>query len=151
MHGNDVLVGGSQKDSLDGGAGRDLLIGGAGADAINGGTDEDILIGGTSTASGGPGAAPSVADVAAMNAIMAEWTRTDANSFQATRIASLMAGVGPNGTRLNERTVQNDANAVDNIKGSLPFPNNTDLDWFFRSPGDVLDAISGETTTVPIP
>ena len=149
--GNDVLVGGSQKDLLDGGAGRDLLIGGAGADAINGGTDEDILIGGTSTASGGPGAAPSVADVAAMNAIMAEWTRTDANSFQATRIASLMAGVGPNGTRLNERTVQNDANAVDNIKGSLPFPNNTDLDWFFRSPGDVLDAISGETTTVPIP
>ena len=149
--GNDILVGGSQRDSLDGGAGRDLLIGGAGADAINGGTDEDILVGGTTTASGGVGPAPGVADVAAMNAIMAEWTRTDANSSQEARIANLMAGVGPNGTRLGERTVQNDANAVDNIKGGLPAPNNTDLDWFFRSPGDVLDAINGETTTVPIP
>ena len=82
---------------------------------------------------------------------MAEWTRTGANSLYETRIANLRAGVGPNGTRLNEQTVQNDANAADNLKGGLPAPNNTELDWFFRSPGDVLDAISGETQTVPIP
>ena len=149
--GNDVLVGGSQKDSLDGGAGRDLLIGGPGADSIIGGTGEDILVGGTTTASGGPGAAPGVADVAAMNAIMAEWTRTGADSLFGNRIANIRAGVGPNGTRLNEQTVQNDANAIDNLKGDLPAANNTDLDWFFRSPGDVLDAISGEVTTVPTP
>ncbi len=144
--GDDLLIGGLKNDSLDGGTGRDVLIGGAGIDSINGGTDEDILIGGTTTASGG--ATRNVADFVALNAIMAEWSRTDANSLYANRIANLQdVGVGSNAaTKLNSTTVQNDS-AKDTLKGSLPAPNNTDLDWFFQSSSDVLDAIANETKT----
>ncbi len=143
--GDDVLIGGSKNDSLNGGTGRDLLIGGAGGDAINGGADEDLLIGGTTTASGGTAA--NVADLAALSAIMAEWTRTGANSAYLVRIANLLNGVGPNSTKLNSTTVQNDSSTADNLNGSLVALDNTDLDWFFKSSGDVLDAINGETVT----
>ena len=63
---------------------------------------------------------------------------------------NLHNGVGASGTtKLDSTTVQHDSSA-DNLKGSLAAPNNTDLDWFFRSTGDVLDAINAETvTTVP--
>lgn len=133
---NDVLDGGGDADSLIGGTGRDLLIGGAAIDSLAGGADEDILIGGTSIYSG---------NSAALAAIMAEWT--SANTY-ATRIANLLNGGGAsNTTSLNATTVQNDSNAADKISGSLAAPNNTDLDWFFQSTGDVLDAIIGEVRT----
>ncbi len=38
---------------------------------------EDILIGGTTSHSGGTSATPTAANVSALNAIMAEWKRTD--------------------------------------------------------------------------
>ena len=133
---NDVLDGEADTDSLIGGTGRDLLIGGAAIDTLAGGTDEDILIGGTTSYSG---------NAVALTAIMAEWTST--NPYP-TRIANLLSGGGANGsTVLNATTVQNDNNAADKINGSLAAPNNTDLDWFFQSAGDVLDAINGEVRT----
>ena len=133
---NDVLIGGDGDDSLSGGAGRDLLIGGAGEDTLNGDAGEDILIGGTTSHSG---------NHAALAAILAEWT--SANNY-ATRISNLLNGGGANGsTQLNATTVQNDLNAADKLNGSAAAPNNTDLDWFFQSTGDVLDAINGETVT----
>ncbi|MCX7422601.1 MAG: hypothetical protein NT013_24080 [Planctomycetia bacterium] len=145
--GDDVLIGGSGNDSLDGGTGRDLLIGGAGLDTLIGGAGEDILIGGTTTVSGG--IARNVPDYEALDTIMAEWSRTNANSLYATRLANLLAGVGVNGSiKLNSTTVQNDTNAKDFLKGSLSVLNNSDLDWFFKSSNDVTDAIIfSETTT----
>lgn len=154
LAGDDTLSGGLGKDTLDGGAdhdvvdgdadadsligntGRDLLIGGAALDSVAGGADEDILIGGTTSHSG---------NHAALAAILAEWT--SANNY-ATRISNLLNGGGANGsTQLNATTVQNDLNAADKLNGSAAAPNNTDLDWFFQSTGDVLDAINGETVT----
>lgn len=154
LAGNDTLSGGIGKDTLDGGAdhdvldgqadadsligntGRDLLIGGAALDTIAGGADEDILIGGTTSHSG---------NSASLAAIMAEWT--SANTY-AIRIANLLNGGGANGsTALNATTVQNDANTADKLNGSAAAPNNTDLDWFFQSTGDVLDALLSETKT----
>ena len=133
---NDVLDGQADADSLIGGIGRDLLIGGMGLDTLAGGADEDILIGGTTSHSG---------NGSALAAIMAEWTSTNA---YATRIANLLNGGGANGsTLLNATTAQNDSNAADKINGSLAAPNNTDLDWFFQSVNDVLDAINGEVRT----
>ena len=133
---NDVLDGEAGTDSLSGGTGRDLLIGGVGIDILSGGADEDILIGGTASLSG---------NSVALTAIMAEWT--SANTY-VTRIANLLNGGGANGsTKLNASTVQNDANAADTLNGSLAIPNNTDIDWFFQSAGDVLDAINGEVKT----
>ena len=133
---NDVLDGEADADSLIGGTGRDLLIGGAAIDSLAGGADENILIGGTTSYTG---------NGTALNAIMAEWT--SANAYP-TRLANLLNGGGANGsTVLNATTVQNDTNAADKINGSLAAPNNTDLDWFFQSAGDVLDAINGEVRT----
>src|SRR3954447_13200055 len=47
LGGNDVLVGGSSSDLLDGGAGNDTLTGAAGADLLLGGAGNDTLNGGT--------------------------------------------------------------------------------------------------------
>lgn len=81
---DDVLIGGTKKDSLDGGSGRDLLIGGLEADTLLGGTGEDILIGGTSS---------HMANVPALNAIMAEWKRTDL--IYTDRVANLRDAGAP--------------------------------------------------------
>ena len=160
-NGSDVLLGGTKNDSLVGGAGRDLLIGGLGADVligdatIAGSSGEDILIGGTTTYSGGTSLTPPAADVVALNALMNEWRRTDLN--YASRVSHLQEGGGLNGaTKLSGVTAQtpiatvlNDAGAADTLKGSSPpAPNLSDLDWLFKSTGDLLDAlVAGEIST----
>ena len=119
--GNDVLMGAAGNDSLSGGSGRDLLIGGTGKDTLGGDAGDDILIGGTSSHGG---------NIAALTAIMAEWT--SANDY-ATRVAFLLNGGGVNGTtKLNSTTVQNDSSAADTLASGA------DIDWFFQSSADVL-------------
>jgi len=56
--GNDQLDGGSGNDKLSGGTGDDLLKGGVGNDALKGGLGQDALVGGagTDTMTGGGGA-----------------------------------------------------------------------------------------------
>ena len=131
--GNDVLDGAAGNDSLDGGNGRDLLIGGAGMDTLLGEAGEDILIGGTSSYSG---------NLAALNAIMSEWTGT--NDF-ATRVRNLTSGVGTiNKIKLTAVTVKDDATAADTLTGGA------ETDWFFKSPNDVLDALVGDGQEVTI-
>ncbi|MGH7192337.1 MAG: calcium-binding protein, partial [Candidatus Saccharimonadales bacterium] len=91
---NNVLVGGAGNDLLYGGSGRDLLIGGGGADTLHAGSGGDILIGGITDYD---------ANLAALDAIMAEWGRTDISYQQ--RIADL-DGAAAGG--LNATTVQDD-------------------------------------------
>jgi Ca2+-binding RTX toxin-like protein len=128
--GNDVLDGQGGNDSLVGGNERDLLIGGMGADLLVGGNDQDLLIGGTTSHSG---------NTANITAIMAELTSTKFD--YANRVKHLKEGTGgANGlTKLDALTVQNDGDAADMLFG------NAELDWFFQSANDVLDAINGET------
>lgn len=134
--GNDILDGGAGADSLVGGIGRDLLIGGAAIDVLSGGADEDILIGGTTSYD---------TNATALTAIMAEWTSV--NTYE-TRIANLRdTGVANGSIKLKMNTVRNDSNAADKINGSFAAPDNADLDWFFQSAGDVMDAIIGEVRT----
>jgi Ca2+-binding RTX toxin-like protein len=131
--GNDLALGGAGDDTLNGNNGQDVLVGGGGSDLINGGSGEDILIGGTTTLAG---------NSTALNAVMLEWT--DASKNYADRIRHLMSGgIGSanSSTRLNSSTVKNDSRA-DTVSGGL------DLDWFFQSSADVLDAINGETKTL---
>jgi len=118
--GNDVLQGGVGDDTLQGGSGRDLMIGGSGRDRLIGNDDDDILIGGTTSRD---------ADVAALAAIMAEWTRTDAGF--AERAVHLAEGGGHNSldggqtfVKLDRHTVHGD-DAVDLLTGSAG------KDWFF--------------------
>ena len=117
--GDDVIMGGPGDDLLTGGAGRDLLIGGTGSDRIVGNAEDDILIAGTSLYDG---------NVAAILAIMKEWTRTDAN-FE-TRVSHLTQGGGFNQIDNNTSILLNanttfDDNAEDVLTGSLG------NDWFF--------------------
>ncbi len=134
---NNVLVGGAGNDVLQGGSGRDLLLGGAGADTLAGGGGDDILIGDLTDLDG---------NLPALDAVMAEWGRTDADYN--TRVAHLggsLAG-GLNGAYLlNAATVHDDA-AVDQLEGD------GGSDWFLYTAGgafkDVLrDKGKGEIAT----
>jgi Ca2+-binding RTX toxin-like protein len=135
--GNNVLEGGAGGDTLQAGSGRDLLIGGLGADVLQGGGGDDILIGGTTDYD---------SNLSALNAVMAEWGRTDAD--YATRVKHLggtLSG-GLNGaTLLTASTVHDDA-AIDTLFGE------GDNDWFFArlsgtNQDKVKDRVSGEVVT----
>lgn len=87
--GNDMLVGDANANVFIGGTGRNVLIGGAGADTLDAtlSKGDNILIGGFTDWD---------KNIAALDAIMAEWTRTDLNvksSFQA-RYNDLVDGSG---------------------------------------------------------
>ena len=127
--GNDILVGGGGSDLLDGGSGRDILIGGAGSDNLNGGDDDDIVIGASTVFD---------SNVAALQTIQKEWTRTDADYL--TRIAHLKGTIagGLNGlTFLNQSKVVDDAIA-DIVTGGAG------LDWFLTTALDSTDRAAGE-------
>jgi Ca2+-binding RTX toxin-like protein len=84
--GNDIMFGGDGDDYLYGGNGIDFLIAGRGKDWIFGEGGDDLLIGGTTTHD---------ANIAALVAIMNEWTSTRSRS---TRQMNIQYG---SGTRLN--------------------------------------------------
>jgi Ca2+-binding RTX toxin-like protein len=137
---NNVLVGGAGNDTLQAGSGRDLLIGGTGADVLHGDGGDDILIGGTTDYD---------SNLTALNAIMAEWGRTDAD--YATRVKHLSGALsgGLNGSTLLKAgtggTVHDDA-AIDTLFGE------GGSDWFFAllsgtNKDVVKDQATGEVVT----
>lgn len=118
---NDVLVGGAGDDLLYGGSGRNLLIGGGGSDTLYGGGGDDILIGGGTVYD---------ANLAALNAIMAEWGRTDLSYQQREADLSGAASGGLNGSYvLNGSTVYDDG-VVDVLAGGHGH------NWYFAGIGD---------------
>jgi hypothetical protein len=126
---NNVLEGGAGNDTLHAGSGRDLLVGGLGADVLNGNGGDDILIGGTTDYD---------SNLAALNAIMAEWGRTDAD--YSTRVKHLSGSLGGlnSGFLLTTRTVHDDA-ASDTLSGGAG------TDWYFALlSGANKDVIKGQ-------
>jgi hypothetical protein len=119
-NGNNMLVGDANANVFTGGTGRNILIGDGGADSITGGGQDNILIGDATTWD---------ANLTALQAIFAEWTRTDLSFEQ--RLAHLISE-GNNDNRLNgsyvlnKKTVFSDG-ATDTLLGGDP----TALDWFF--------------------
>jgi hypothetical protein len=97
--GTSILVGDGNESSLIGGAGRSLLIAGPLCQApvaLLGGNSEDILVGGSTKYD---------TDPTALNALMAEWTRTNLGSAKdptgyLARVNHLLQGGGLNGTTL---------------------------------------------------
>ncbi len=79
--GNDVLLGESGADKLTGGEGRDLLVGGVGTDNLSGDKGDDILIAGYTIHDNSR---------AALDLIMAEWTREDSDATYERRRKNLM-------------------------------------------------------------
>jgi Ca2+-binding RTX toxin-like protein len=136
-HGNDVLIGGDGDDSIIGGRRRDLLIGGIGLDILSGGNQSDILIGGTTAFD---------EDLAALDALMREWSQT-AVSY-AARIRHLLGtqSGGMNGTVLltnDPAATVFDDGLANRLTGGLS------LDWFFQGALDlILDLNNGGAETV---
>ena len=113
---NNVLEGGAGDDTLKAGSGRDLLVGGLGADVLKGNAGDDILVGGTTDYD---------SSLAALDAVMAEWGRTDA-AYQ-TRVNHLNGTLGGglnSGLLLTGTTVHDDA-ASDTLNGG------DGTDWYF--------------------
>ena len=135
--GNDVLIGGSGKDTLtDTGTGYNILIGGPGADTITG-NGNDILISGTTSYDSNTSA-----NIAALDAILAEWSSSDSYSL---RISKIMSGVGPGGTdALNSSTCQSDGVANTVSDGASSTQNN----WFIVNSKDKVTKQSNETETI---
>ncbi|MFO0881652.1 MAG: calcium-binding protein [Gemmataceae bacterium] len=116
--GNDTVVGNAGADSLGGGVGNDILIGGADADTLTGGANDDILIGGSTTYD---------ANISALNAIMAEWGRSDvAYATKVARINGTATG-GLNGSfRFNDAAITDDVEDTSLLGGD-------GVDWFLAS------------------
>ena len=134
---NNVLEGGRGDDTLQGGSGRDLLIGGEGADVLHGQGGDDILIGGTTKFD---------RKLRALDAIMAEWGRTDVDYNTCVEQLNGSLSGGANGsTYLTPSTVFDDA-ANDTLFGE------GGTDWFFAkqsgaNPDKVKVQSSGELVT----
>jgi Ca2+-binding RTX toxin-like protein len=129
-----VLVGYAGDDAIVGGGGRDVLIGGLGADLLDGGDDDDILIGARTSHD------PSLA---ALLAILREWTRTDLS--YANRLAHISGATtgGLNGSfGFNANTIFDDNRTTDTLFGRAG------TDWFIHGTRDDLaDWVNGETKT----
>jgi len=128
--GNDILIGGDGADLLFGGGGRDLLIGGFGADLLDGGDDDDILIGGATsydTQVSCHGVRSHDINLAALDALMKEWSRTGKEHDYRERVEEIEEGVGRRDRyELDEETVLNDG-AQDTLTGGAG------VDWFFAN------------------
>jgi len=135
--GHDVLIGGSGKDTLtDTGTGYNILIGGPGVDTIKGNGNDILISGTTSYDSNTP------TNIAALDAILAEWSSTDLYS---TRISKIMSGVGSGGTdALNSSTCQSDGVANTVSDGASATQNN----WFIVNSKDKVTKKRNETETI---
>ncbi len=123
--GNDVLVGGWGNDSLVAGAGKDLLIAAGGADTLMG-KNNDLMIGGSTIYDN---------NVAALNAIMAEWTSLDSYALKIARLTGTSKG-GKNGSTL--LTVAGTSATVQNNGKASTLSGTTVGDWFFASAMDTI-------------
>jgi len=135
--GKDVLIGGSGKDTLtDTGTGYNILIGGPGVDTLTG-NGNDILISGTTSYD-----SDTSANIAALDAVLAEWSSTDSYSL---RIRKIMSGVGPGGMdALNSSTCQSDG-VINTVSDGPSGPQNN---WFIVNSRDRVTKQSNETETI---
>jgi hypothetical protein len=140
--GNDLIVGDANANVLVGGTGRNVLIGGAGPDTLDasGASSDNILIGGTTDFD---------TNLAALDAIFAEWTRTDLGFKD--RFIDLTSGTnGAGATPLNQvngqlilltrKTVHADS-SPDILIGSNqtdPVTGKRAHNWFFFDADDTI-------------
>jgi RHS repeat-associated protein len=126
---NNILIGGTGPSTLAGGTGQDFLIGGGGPAVLHAGTGGDFLLGGSTIYDANP---------TALEALMAEWQRTDISYQQ--RVQDLF-GNGTGGLNgayfLNAQTVARDL-AVNQLFGG------SGSDWFwFTAPRTPTDRLTG--------
>ncbi len=138
--GNDVLIGNGPFDRLtDNGSGFDILIGaGAGGDTITG-NGTDILVSGATKYDKNTSA-----NLAALDAILAEWSSTDNYTLKISRITSGV-GAATGAFALNSKSITPDTNANTLSDGAMPVAN---VDWFLTTNQDTVENEAGETVTI---
>jgi tRNA A-37 threonylcarbamoyl transferase component Bud32 len=131
--GPSVLVGGAGNDQLTGGSANNILIGGQGIDKVEGGSAGDILIGGTTDFD---------ANLEALEALLAEWDRTDGTTYQqkVDHLSGATTG-GNNGPYFLTTSIVHDDGNPDNLVSGGGF------NWYFaRLTGPGKDKIKGLKT-----
>jgi Ca2+-binding RTX toxin-like protein len=137
-NGDDIILGWGGNDTLNGNVGRDLLIGGTGADVIHGNNNEDIVIGGRwSYADDTSGTLSQTA----LEAVMAEWRRTDIALNARIDHLNGNVGGGLNGPYLFNGSTVLDDGSVDDLFGD------TGTDWFLAFVTDQVHSGSGDIWT----
>jgi hypothetical protein len=130
-----LLLGSYGNDHIEGGGGRTLIIGGLGSDHLEAGNGGAVLIAGTTDFDRNP---------AALDALLAEWARTDETYAQ--RVANLsdstVNGVAPNGQGKNGNSFLNALTVHDDGAGNV-LEGGTGLDWFFAN----LDGVGNDGVT----
>jgi len=124
--GPSLLVGGPKADVLLGALGRSILIGGGGGDVLVARGDA-VLIGGNTTYD---------TNLAALDAIMAEWSRTNAN-YQARVNDLLGPGAGGTAGGLNGPDYLNPTTISSGGVKNFMF-GGTGVDLFFADPADSI-------------
>jgi hypothetical protein len=127
-----VVVGGTGATALTGGSGRDILIGGGGPATLHAGTGGDILIGGSTAYN---------ANVAALAALLNEWSRVDIDYEDRVHDLFGTGNGGANGAyQLNSQSVVADTGKSQLVGGS-------GSDWFWLAFGPkASDKTSAYTT-----
>ncbi len=120
-----LLLGSFGNDHIEAGGGRTIIIGGLGSDHLQAGSGGDILL---------PGTTDFDRNVTALDAVLAEWSRTDESYAQ--RVANLsnsvVNGVAPNGLGQNGSYFLNASTVHDDGAGNL-LDGGPGLDWFFAN------------------
>jgi hypothetical protein len=133
--GNNLLVGGANPSVLIGGTGRNILIADKGPASLYGGGGDNIQIGGYTSYDYDP-------NLAALNAIFAEWTSTDSLSL---RMHDIRFGGGLNGSYVFNPTATSTrpATVFDNGVADLLY-DGSGLSWFFvHRPDDLINNGAG--------
>jgi Ca2+-binding RTX toxin-like protein len=151
--GNDLIVGDANANVLVGGTGRNVLIGGGGADTLDASRSggDNLLIGGTTNWD---------TNLAALQAVMAEWDRTDLGF--ADRRSDLLSGTNGQGKKpLNVVTVNGQQQLILLTPATNPKSNNGTVhadaspdtlvggagqNWFFYDGDDTLNPKKGDKT-----
>jgi hypothetical protein len=132
--GNSILVGNGGSNNFKVKAGHNLVIGGGGSYTLTGGTGQDILIAGTTSYD---------SNLAALDAILAYWGRTDLTYAQevnglGTVGVTYQDSSGTHTAILNSSTVF-DNGVVDTLSGG------SGQDWFFaHQTGINQDVVTGK-------
>jgi hypothetical protein len=151
--GNDLIVGDANANVLVGGTGRNVLIGGGGADRLDASksTGDNLLIGGTTNWD---------TNLAALQAVMAEWDRPDLGF--ADRRSDLLTGTNGQGKKpLNVVTVNGKQQLILLTPATNPTSSNGTVhadtspdtlvggagqNWFFYDGDDTLNPKKGDKT-----
>jgi hypothetical protein len=125
-----ILMGSDGNDHIEAGGGPSIVIGGLGSDHLEAGSGAAILIGGTTDFD---------RNVPALDALLAEWARTDESYSQkvANLSNSTVNGVSPNGQGMNGSNFLN-ATTVHDDGVSNDLEGGPALDWYFASLMDVV-------------